>query len=90
MSAWDGEERFSLLLLEEDEYYFRDHSCQLWKDADTRCAVIIQQVIWSACTLPDTPGMLQAARPPAGVQRWPLLRAQGRAGAHHQGALPGN
>ena len=27
MSVWDGEERFSLLLLEEDEYYFRDHSC---------------------------------------------------------------
>lgn len=36
MSVWDGEERFSLLLLEEDEYYFRDHSCLFWKDAEVK------------------------------------------------------
>ncbi|BDA48009.1 probable protein FAN at N-terminal half [Coccomyxa sp. Obi] len=36
MSAWDGEERFSLLLLEEEEYYFRDYSCLYLKDTDTR------------------------------------------------------
>jgi len=36
MSVWDGEERFSQLLLEEDEYYFRDHSCLFWKDAELK------------------------------------------------------
>lgn len=36
MSAWDGEERFSLLLLEEEEYYFRDYSCLYLKDVDIR------------------------------------------------------
>jgi hypothetical protein len=36
MSVWDGEDRFSLLLLEEDEYYFRDHSCLFLRENDTR------------------------------------------------------
>ena len=41
MSVWDGgeiEERFSLLLLEDGEYHFRDHNCQLLEPGDTRYA----------------------------------------------------
>lgn len=26
-----GGDRFSLLLLEDGEYYFRDHACYFWK-----------------------------------------------------------
>ena len=37
MSAFEGgEDRFSLLLLEDGEYYFRDYNCHLWKQADQR------------------------------------------------------
>jgi hypothetical protein len=37
MSAFDGgEDRFSLLLLEDGEYYFRDYNCHFWKHADQR------------------------------------------------------
>ena len=41
MSVWDGgeiEERFSLLLLEDGEYHFRDHNCQLLEPGGTRYA----------------------------------------------------
>ena len=41
MSVWDGgeiEERFSLLLLEDGEYHFRDHNCQLLAPGGTRYA----------------------------------------------------
>lgn len=37
MSVWDVEDRFSLLLLEEDEYYFRDYSCHNIRGG-VRCA----------------------------------------------------
>jgi hypothetical protein len=37
MSVWDGDDRFSLLLLEEGEYYFRDYACHLLRGA-ARCA----------------------------------------------------
>ncbi|KAK9868121.1 hypothetical protein WJX84_006728 [Apatococcus fuscideae] len=36
MSAWDGEDRFSLLLLEDGEYYFRDYNCHLWPSGKER------------------------------------------------------
>ncbi len=36
MSVWDGDDRFSLLLLEEGEYYFRDYACHLLRGA-ARC-----------------------------------------------------
>ena len=41
MNVWDGgeiEERFSLLLLEDGEYHFRDHNCQLLEPGGTRYA----------------------------------------------------
>ena len=41
MSVWDGgeiEERFSLLLLEDGEYHFRDHNCQLLEPGGARYA----------------------------------------------------
>ena len=39
MSAFEGgEDRFSLLLLEDGEYYFRDYSCHFWKHSDQRCS----------------------------------------------------
>ena len=36
MSVWDGEDRFSLLMLEEGEYYFRDYTCHHFK-SNARC-----------------------------------------------------
>lgn len=30
MSLWDGEDRFSLLLLQDGEYYFKDYSCHFY------------------------------------------------------------
>ena len=30
-------DRFSLLLCQEDEYYFRDYSCNLWRSSYKRC-----------------------------------------------------
>ncbi|KAK9819324.1 hypothetical protein WJX74_006280 [Apatococcus lobatus] len=38
MSTWDGEDRFSLLLLEDGEYYFRDYNCHLWPAGKERLA----------------------------------------------------
>lgn len=30
-------DRFSLLLCQENEYYFRDYSCNLWRSSYKRC-----------------------------------------------------
>ncbi|KAK9807012.1 hypothetical protein WJX72_010768 [[Myrmecia] bisecta] len=38
MSAWDGSDRFSLLLLEEHEYFFRDYNCHFWQSGTVRVA----------------------------------------------------
>ena len=34
----EGQDRFSLLWLEEGEYYFRDYNCHLRRAADQTCA----------------------------------------------------
>lgn len=36
MSGNDGQDRFSLLFLEDGEYYFRDFHCHFYKENDIR------------------------------------------------------
>ena len=54
MSTWDGEDRFSLLLLEDGEYYFRDYNCHLWPAGKDRsaCQVELYACLHGPCSMP--------------------------------------
>ena len=90
MSVWDGDDRFSLLLLEEDEYYFRDYACQHIRGA-ARCVHSCVAALELAFCLPISKwGALpsrQRARNQVALQRMSescvgCLRACGRLAGH--------
>ena len=78
-------DRFSLLLLEEGEYYFRDYNSHFHKTSDQQCVPPVQLAGSPRCSHPDR---LQGGRAPQGGQRIALLRAQAAAGAHPAHPLP--
>ena len=65
-SAWDGEDRFTLLLLAEGEYYFRDYSCHWWKAADQRSALLgrLSALPHTATAAMAAPRVAEAPCPP--------------------------
>jgi hypothetical protein len=78
-------DRFNLLLLEDGEYYFRDHACYYWKDG-RRWVPCTGEEHWRChCSKHLLSGLLieslQGGGAPQGVQREPLLCSEGHPGA---------
>lgn len=102
-SSFAASDRFNLLLLEDGEYYFRDHACYYWREhrrqgAGCRAAVERRGNTWGEVGLfrpawvqpPQRPPRWpspQGGRPPEGVQPVALFCAPGHPGAGAQGAV---
>ena len=88
----EGQDRFSLLWLEEGEYYFRDYNCHLRRAPDQTCvrpsSSSHRQVRHHPVSTALTPVGLQGCRAPQGLQQLSLLCATTGVRAQHKDTVP--